>query len=133
MTEIAARFVGDWQVESLLGSGSFAVVWKAKHIDTGQYAAIKEINLSRLNSKLRQSLESEISILRKISHKNIVQLFQVLEIDGRLFLIMEYCDGGDLAQLLKSSGKLSEDTARKYMHDLASGLREMWSNHLVHV
>lgn len=116
-----------------LGSGSFAVVWKAQHCTTGQVAAVKEINVARLSSKLKQSLESEVSILKRISHANVVQLYEVLEQHGRLYLVMEFCAGGDLAQLLRALGSLPEETARRLMQELAAGLREMWSHHLVHV
>lgn len=63
-----------------IGSGSFADVWKAQHRVTTDVVAIKEIATDRLNRRLRQSLESEVSILRRISHRNIVQLYTVIEV-----------------------------------------------------
>jgi serine/threonine-protein kinase ULK/ATG1 len=131
--EDGQRRIGDWIVGQLLGSGSFAVVWKARHRATGQPAAIKEINLTRLNARLRQSLESEVAILKRMSHPNVVRLYEVLEAHGRLFIVMEYCAGGDLAQLIKGRGRLPEPVVRRLMTDLAAGLRELWTNHLVHV
>lgn len=131
--EASPRSIGDWTLGQVLGSGSFAVVWKAQHRITGQVAAVKEINLTRLTDRLRQSLESEIAILRCIKAPNIVQLYSVIESHGRLYLIMEYCAGGDLSQVIKSGGRLSEGVVRAMMSDLAAGLREMWSRHLVHV
>lgn len=133
-TESGQRCIGDWIVDPQpLGQGSFAVVWKATHRATSRPAAIKEINLTKLNSRLRQSLESEISVLSRISHQNVVQLYEVLETHGKMFLIMEYCSGGDLSQYFKSKGKISEKDIRYLMQDLAAGLREMWTHHLVHV
>lgn len=63
-----------------IGAGSFAIVWRARHLDTGAEAAIKEINLAKLNAKLRQSLESEVSILKRVRHENIVTLLEVIEV-----------------------------------------------------
>jgi serine/threonine protein kinase len=74
------RVVGKWALSAQIGSGSFAVVWRARHVESGQEAAVKEINLSKLNAKLRQSLESEVSILKRINHDNIVKLHEVLEV-----------------------------------------------------
>ena len=74
------RCVGPWALEAVIGQGSFAVVWRARHVRTGAAAAVKEIALSKLNAKLRQSLESEVSILKRISHPNIVELHQVIEV-----------------------------------------------------
>lgn len=74
------RLVGDWAIGTHIGSGSFAIVWRAKHRLTGQEAAVKEIALDKLNGKLRQSLESEVSILKRINHDNIVKLLEVFEV-----------------------------------------------------
>jgi len=75
-----ARCVGDWVITQNIGAGSFAVVWKARHAITGQVVAIKEISTDKLNKKLRQSLETEVSILKQITHRNIVQLLEVIEV-----------------------------------------------------
>lgn len=74
------RLLGDWLVGSRIGSGSFAIVWRARHRTTGQDAAVKEIDMSRLNGKLRSSLESEVAILHRIRHRNIVNLLDVIEV-----------------------------------------------------
>ena len=187
------RRIGNWVLGAHLGSGSFAVVWRARHTATGEEAAVKEINLERLNAKLRQSLESEVSILQRIEHTNIVKLIEVLQVGKgaacplrwgapcaaawrataaavsplpltrcapfgtqhpheslgpptrqpaspsppqdarRMYLVMEYCAGGDLAALLRARGRLPEGDARALLAQLAAGLREMWAHHLVHV
>jgi serine/threonine protein kinase len=74
------KVIGDWELVQNIGAGSFAVVWKARHIQTGDVVAIKEISTNKLNKKLKQSLESEVSILKQIQHKNIVQLLEVQEV-----------------------------------------------------
>jgi len=139
--EETSRIVGGcWELDSVLGSGSFAVVWKAYHVSeldekTGKrrIAAIKEINKNKLSPKLRQSLEGEIYALRRIDHRHVVRLFDVVERQGHLFLVMEYCTGGDLSQWLRQQGRVSEDVAQHLMRQLAAGMQEMWRHHLVHV
>ena len=76
----ANRIVGDWVLDHKIGRGSFAVVWKARHRATGQVVAIKEIATDKLNQKLKQSLECEISILKRVEHRNIVRLFDTREV-----------------------------------------------------
>ncbi|KAK2080237.1 hypothetical protein QBZ16_000090 [Prototheca wickerhamii] len=93
-------------------------------------AAIKEIDLSRLSSKLWTSLQSEVAILRGIHHPNIVSLLDVIETHSKLFLVMEYCAGGDLSQFLRQNKAVSEATARSLLRQLAAGLREMWTRSL---
>ena len=74
--------VRGWVLERCIGSGSFATVWKAHKAgnEGPEVAAVKIIATERLSAKLRQSLESEISILKRISHKHVVQLFEVVEV-----------------------------------------------------
>jgi serine/threonine-protein kinase ULK2 len=127
------RLVGGvWALGALLGSGSFAFVWRARHATTGEEAAIKEIALDRLNAKLRRSLEGEVSILRRIDHQKVVRLIDVIPEDGKVFLVTEYCSGGDLAQRLRVAGRVPEADARRLMRQLAAGLRELRANNLVH-
>lgn len=78
--------VGDWEVCQEIGRGAYATVYRGRDVRTGQEVAVKEINTSRLNKKLKQSLESEVSILRKVKHENIVQLHDVLEVSATAVL-----------------------------------------------
>jgi serine/threonine protein kinase len=80
MSDSNLRSVAAWVLQQKAGSGSFAIVWKAMHKETGKVVAIKEISTDRLNKKLKQSLESEVSILKQIRHKNIVHLEDVVEV-----------------------------------------------------
>ncbi|CAL8462240.1 g1771 [Coccomyxa elongata] len=124
--------IGDWVLGNKIGAGSFAVVWRAKHALTGQLVAIKEISTDKLNKKLKQSLESEVSILKQITHKNIVQLLEVIEVRDRMYLVMEYCSGGDLSKYIRRHKRIPEASARALLRQLAAGLRELWSRNLVH-
>ena len=81
------RSVGEWLLEQKIGRGSFAVVWRARHRATGQVVAIKEIATDKLNQKLKQSLECEISILKRVEHRNIVRLYDTYEVIGKQGLV----------------------------------------------
>ncbi len=74
------RAVGPWLLEQEIGAGSFAVVWKARHSGTGAAAAVKEINTEKLNKKLQESLASEVAVLDKTKHDNIVGLLDLLKV-----------------------------------------------------
>lgn len=75
-----ARALGDYLVGKQIGSGSFSVVWHAKHRVHGTEVAIKEIAMGRLNKKLQESLMSEIFILKQIIHPNIIRLHDIIEV-----------------------------------------------------
>ena len=84
------RKVGQWLVSGEIGRGSFASVWKAQHEGTGNEVAIKEICTDKLNSRLRQSLESEVAILKRIDHKNIVHLKEVIAVSIQQALTLSW-------------------------------------------
>ncbi|CAG9463003.1 unnamed protein product [Pedinophyceae sp. YPF-701] len=127
-----SRKVGQWEVGAQLGSGSFAVVWHAVHCETGVHAAIKEIPTARLTPKLKESLDSEIKVLGCVRHRNIVSLLDTIVEPDRIFLVLEYCPGGDLSDLIRRHGRLSEAQARRFMHQLGAGLKALRTHNLIH-
>lgn len=130
--EDSGRLVGHYVLGSMLGRGSFAVVWKGKHVTTARTVAVKEINVKMLNAKLKQSLECEVSILQRVEHQNIVRLLETFEEKDRMYLVMEFCSGGDLAHYIRRCKRVSEATAQSILVQLAAGLREMWAHNFVH-
>ncbi|PIA54582.1 hypothetical protein AQUCO_00900861v1 [Aquilegia coerulea] len=127
-----ARVVGDYIVGRQIGSGSFSVVWHARHRVHGMEVAIKEIVMERLSKKLQESLMSEIVILQKINHPNIIRLHDIIQAPGRIHLVLEYCRGGDLSVYLQRHGKVPETTAKHFMQQLAAGLLILRENNLIH-
>lgn len=76
----STRYVGEYVMGRQIGSGSFSVVWHARHRVLGTEVAIKEIVTGRLNKKLQESLMSEIVILKQINHPNIIRLHDIIEV-----------------------------------------------------
>ncbi|PNW78821.1 hypothetical protein CHLRE_09g391245v5 [Chlamydomonas reinhardtii] len=128
----ARRIIGNWEITEVLGSGSFAIVWKARHTTTGTLAAVKEVLTDRLNKKLLESLESEIATLQRLKHANIVGLLDLFKEPGKIFLVLEYCGGGDLAQYLRHRGPLSEASCRYLLRHLAEGLKVLRAHNIIH-
>jgi len=127
------KVVDKWALEQPIGSGSFAIVWKAHHVvDVELVAAVKEINTEKLNPKLQESLASEISVLRRTRHDNCVQLLDLMKEEGKIYLVMEFCGGGDLGQYLRRYGRVPEASARYLMQQLAEGLKMLRLNNLIH-
>ncbi|XP_020539993.1 serine/threonine-protein kinase ATG1c isoform X1 [Jatropha curcas] len=126
------RIVGDYLVGRQIGSGSFSVVWRARHRIHGTEVAIKEIATSRLNKKLQDSLMSEIFILKRINHPNIICLHDIIEEPGRIHIVLEYCKGGDLSMYIQRHGRVPEATAKHFMQQLAAGLQILRDNNLIH-
>ncbi|KAK8532014.1 hypothetical protein V6N12_053466 [Hibiscus sabdariffa] len=125
------RVVGNYLVGRQIGSGSFSIVWHARHRVHGTEVAIKEIATGRLNKKLQDSLMSEIFILKRINHPNIIRLHDIIEVPGKIHLVLEYCKGGDLSMYITRQGSIPEATAKHFMQQLA-GLRVLRDNNLIH-
>ncbi|KAJ1696068.1 hypothetical protein LUZ63_004580 [Rhynchospora breviuscula] len=137
------RAVGEYVLGKQIGSGAFSVVWLGRRKDDKEeIVAVKEISLERLNKKLRDSLLSEVSILRRVRHPNIISLFDSIHDPhtNTIFLILEFCPGGDLSSFIHrrsgsgscSGSRLPEPTAKHFMRQLASGLQVLRHNNVVH-
>lgn len=88
-----SRVVGDYVVGKQIGAGSFSVVWHGRHKVHGTEVAIKEIATLRLNKKLQESLMSEIFILKRINHPNIISLHDIINQVRFQFLLFVFVVG----------------------------------------
>ncbi|KAH9474396.1 Serine/threonine-protein kinase ATG1 [Psilocybe cubensis] len=89
-----------------IGKGSFATVYKGYHQDTRQTVAIKQVKRDNLTTKLFENLQSEIQILKSLSHRHITKLIDIVRAEKHIYLIMEYCAGGDLTNYIKKRGRV---------------------------
>ncbi|XP_068649810.1 serine/threonine-protein kinase ATG1a-like [Aristolochia californica] len=126
------RLVGDYILGPKIGSGSFAVVWRSRHRSLGVEVAVKEIDKKQLSSKVNESLLNEINILRQIKHPNIIRLHDAIQTEDKIYLVLEYCVGGDLGAYIQRFGRVSDTTAKHFMRQLATGLQVLQENHLIH-
>lgn len=130
------ELVGNFEYNSkdLIGHGAFAVVFKGRHREKLFPVAIKSITKKSL-AKSQSLLGKEIKILRELSalqHENVVTLLACTEKDHNVYLVMEYCNGGDLADYLAVKGTLSEDTIRLFLCQLASAMKALYAVGVVH-
>ncbi|XP_061672601.1 serine/threonine-protein kinase ULK1a isoform X2 [Syngnathoides biaculeatus] len=118
--------------KDLIGHGAFAVVFKGRHKEKHEWeVAVKCINKKKL-AKSHSLLGKEIKILKELKHENIVRLLDYQEIGGCVYLVMEYCNGGDLAEYLQSKGTLSEDTIRVFLQQMAQAMKVLHSKGILH-
>ncbi|KAJ4900539.1 CBL-interacting serine/threonine-protein kinase 25 [Raphanus sativus] len=114
---------GKYEMGRLLGKGTFAKVYHAKHITTGESVAIKIINKDHVMKRpgMMDQIKREISIMRLVRHPNVVELREVMATKTKIFFVMEFVRGGELfAKVVK--GKLKEDAARRYFQQLISAV-----------
>lgn len=118
MDKKGAALMQKYELGRLLGQGTFAKVYHARNLKTGQNVAIKVIDKEKvLKVGLIDQIKREISVMRLVRHPNIVELYEVMASKTKIYFAMEYVKGGELFnKLLK--GKLKEDVTRKYFQQL---------------
>ncbi|GAV90950.1 Pkinase domain-containing protein/NAF domain-containing protein [Cephalotus follicularis] len=120
--ETQTLLLGRYDVGKLLGHGTFAKVYHARNVKTGDSVAIKVIDKEKiLKGGLIAHIKREISILRRVRHPNIVQLFEVMATKAKIFFVMEFVRGGELFNKV-AKGRLKEEVARKYFQQLISAV-----------
>ena len=76
-----------------------------------------------LNAYNLKNIQSEIEIMKQVSHENIVKLFDIYQTSNNMYIITEYCDGGDLLVELRKRRKIGEGEAKKYLKEIMNGAK----------
>ncbi|XP_030095947.1 MAP/microtubule affinity-regulating kinase 3 isoform X10 [Serinus canaria] len=124
--------IGNYRLLKTIGKGNFAKVKLARHILTGREVAIKIIDKTQLNPTSLQKLFREVRIMKILNHPNIVKLFEVIETEKTLYLIMEYASGGEVFDYLVAHGRMKEKEARAKFRQIVSAVQYCHQKHIVH-
>ncbi|XP_070972759.1 MAP/microtubule affinity-regulating kinase 3-like isoform X7 [Oncorhynchus clarkii lewisi] len=124
--------VGNYRLLKTIGKGNFAKVKLARHILTGREVAIKIIDKTQLNPNSLQKLFREVRIMKLLNHPNIVKLFEVIETERTLYLVMEYASGGEVFDYLVAHGRMKEKEARAKFRQIVSAVQYCHQKHIVH-
>ena len=120
----------NFSVSVIIGSGKFSEVRRA-YDNLGKLIAIKCVKLSFVRNQLHL-LKREISILRNIDHENVIKLYSVYQDLDYLYLVMEYCSGGNLQDRLQKAGVMPEYLAKKLARELLSALSYLHKQNVGH-
>nr|XP_054305360.1 MAP/microtubule affinity-regulating kinase 3 isoform X15 [Pongo pygmaeus] len=124
--------IGNYRLLKTIGKGNFAKVKLARHILTGREVAIKIIDKTQLNPTSLQKLFREVRIMKILNHPNIVKLFEVIETEKTLYLIMEYASGGEVFDYLVAHGRMKEKEARSKFRQIVSAVQYCHQKRIVH-
>ncbi|XP_044024195.1 MAP/microtubule affinity-regulating kinase 3-like isoform X2 [Siniperca chuatsi] len=124
--------IGNYRLLKTIGKGNFAKVKLARHIRTGREVAIKIIDKTQLNPTSLQKLFREVRIMKILNHPNIVKLFEVMETEKTLYLVMEYASGGEVFDYLVAHGRMKEKEARAKFRQIVSAVQYCHQKHIVH-
>lgn len=119
-----------YRIVSMLGRGGMGEVYRADDLKLGQSVALKFMR-RRAGGSARE-LVDEVRIGRQISHPNICRLYDIAEVDGQIFITMEFVDGEDLSSLLRRVGRLPPDRAAAILRDLCAGVAAVHEKGALH-
>lgn len=123
-----------WQQGRYIGGGAFGSVYAAVNLDTGGVMAVKEIRLQDPQSirHILKSIKDEMTVLEILSHPNIVRYYGVEVHSDRVFIFMEYCEGGSLAGLLEYGRIEEEQIVQVYTLQMLEGIAYLHQSGIVH-
>lgn len=113
---------GKYELGRHLGHGTFAKVYHARNIETGKSVAMKVVGKEKvIKVGMMEQVKREISVMKMVQHENIVKLDEVMASKTKIYFAMELVRGGELFEKI-AKGKLKEDVARNYFHQLISAV-----------
>uniref|UniRef100_A0A7N8XL22 MAP/microtubule affinity-regulating kinase 3 n=1 Tax=Mastacembelus armatus TaxID=205130 RepID=A0A7N8XL22_9TELE len=124
--------IGNYRLLKTIGKGNFAKVKLARHVLTGREVAVKIIDKTQLNPTSLQKLFREVRIMKILNHPNIVKLFEVIETEKTLYLVMEYASGGEVFDYLVAHGRMKEKEARSKFRQIVSAVQYCHQRRIVH-
>ncbi|XP_046748531.1 cyclin-dependent kinase-like 4 [Diprion similis] len=116
----------------VVGEGSYGVVMKCKHRDTGQIVAIKKFLETEEDVHVRKMALREIRMLKKLRHENLVNMIEVFRRRKRFYLVFEYLDHTLLDELEAVGTGLGIDASRRHIFQVLRGLNYCHTNHIMH-
>lgn len=125
--------VGKYELGKTIGEGSFAKVKVAKNVETGDVVAIKILDREQvLRHKMVEQLKREISTMKLIKHPNVIKIFEVMASKTKIYIVIEFVDGGELFDKIAKHGRLREDEARRYFQQLINAVDYCHSRGVFH-
>ncbi|KAK6729057.1 hypothetical protein RB195_006232 [Necator americanus] len=127
-----ARIAGLYDLEHTIGQGHFAVVKLARHVFTGERVAVKIIDKSNLDAEATGHVMQEVRCMKLVQHANIVRLYEVIDTNTKLFLILELGDYDMHDFIIKHENGVAEPLAQQYFCQIITAIDYCHRLHVVH-
>ncbi|XP_060062894.1 testis-specific serine/threonine-protein kinase 1-like [Ylistrum balloti] len=131
--EVAELKKSGYALGALLGEGSYAKVKSAYSSKINARVAVKIINKKKAPKDFREKfLPRELDIIQVVDHPNVVKLYEIIEFNGKVFIMMEYAGHGDLLEYIKLRGALQEDRAQVMFTQIVNAMTYLHERKIVH-
>ena len=126
-------FLSDYEIKETIGKGTFSVVKLGINKATNEKVAIKILKKKKMQrAKDKSRLEREISILKRLNHINVIKIHKIAEELENYFIVMEYCENGELFNYIVARQRLSEEETAYFFYQLINGLDYIHHKNIVH-
>ena len=126
------KIAGLYDLEETIGQGHFAIVKLARHVFTGEKVAVKVIDKQKLDDISRSHLFQEVRCMKLVQHPNVVRLYEVIDTQTKLYLILELGDGDMYDYIMKHDSGLDDALAKKYFRQIVEAIIYCHKLHVVH-
>ena len=125
--------IAGYRIDSRIGRGGMGVVYRAHHLSLERVAALKVIAPDLAESSgFRERFSREARVAAALAHPNIVTVYDAGEVDGTLYLAMQYIEGSDLARMLSTDGRLKPYRAIDVCRQVGDALDAAHAQGLIH-
>ena len=124
--------IENFVMEYKIGAGQYGEVYKGYDKETGQEVAIKSMPRSLFQGKFKELFENEVRALKTCKNINIIKMIDIKRTSHNIYMILEYCNEGDLKDYLKLKGKLSEDEAVDFLIQILNAFKTLVKYNIMH-
>ena len=122
-----------FSLNQVIGKGSYATVYLGRRIPDDIPTAVKVIDKKIFaNTYNIKSIQSEIEIMKKVEHTNIVKLLDVYQTNNNMYIVTEFCQDGDLRGYIKKKKRLGESGAVEALKDIVAGFKYLHEREIIH-
>lgn len=113
----------NYELFEQMGEGAFSVVYKARHIQSNTFVAIKILRKFQMDKAQKQSVFKEATIMRQLDHPNIVKFIEFIELDDYFYIVQELVSGGEIFTAIVNFTYFSGDLTRHVITQVAKSVR----------
>ena len=125
--------IKEYSIKKIIGKGTFSIVKLGFDRETGEKVAIKILEKKKiLNKSDAERVDREINILKEINHLNLIKIIKIKEDADNYYMIMEFCENGELFNQIVKKRRLDENESAYYYFQLINGLEYIHSKNIVH-
>ncbi len=122
-----------YEILKMLGEGGMGAVYQARDTELDRIVALKVIRPEYArDEQIIRRFKQELVLARQVTHKNVIRIFDLGESEGMKFITMEYVEGADLRDLIRSQGKIAPAAAVEIMQQICRALDAAHSEGVIH-